>query len=67
MVHQWQCRECKFTVWSSKQSELVDAVKSHLLSHYKHTVESDEFILTAKDTCILSHLSLYGELGKRLC
>ena len=45
MVHQWQCRECKFTVWSSKQSELVDAVKSHLLSHYKHTVESDEFSL----------------------
>jgi len=43
MVHQWQCRECKFTVWSSKQSKVAGVVKSHLLSHYRHTVESDEF------------------------
>jgi len=43
MVNQWQCRECQFTVWSSKQTKVANAVKSHLLSHYKHTVESDEF------------------------
>jgi len=43
MVHQWQCRECKFTVWSSKQTTVAEVVKSHLLSHYKHIVDSDEF------------------------
>ena len=43
MVHQWQCRECNFIVWSSKQTKVADVAKSHSLSHYKHTVESDEF------------------------
>ncbi|MFC7019244.1 MULTISPECIES: DUF7504 family protein [Haloarcula] len=42
MVHQWECRECEFTAWSSNQSEIADVVKSHLFSHYKSAVTSDE-------------------------
>lgn len=43
MVHQWQCRQCDFTVWSSQRSAVVDTVKSHLFKHYKGKVDRDDF------------------------
>jgi len=43
MVYRWQCRECQFTVWSPDRTATADAVKSHLLEHYKSKLNKEDF------------------------
>lgn len=43
MVYRWQCRKCDYTVWSPNRKATADAVKSHLLEHYKNKLNKDDF------------------------
>jgi len=43
MVYRWQCRHCDFITWSPQRPALADAVKSHLLDHYRNKIQRDDF------------------------
>ncbi len=45
MVHRWRCRHCDYTVWSASEEAAVNAVKSHLLEHYRSNVAKQNFQL----------------------
>lgn len=43
MVYRWQCRQCEFTVWSPDRNATADAIKSHLLDHYRNKLTKEDF------------------------
>ena len=43
MVYRWHCRQCDYTVWSPDRTATADAIKSHLLDHYRNKLSKDDF------------------------
>jgi hypothetical protein len=46
MVHRWQCRDCRHTIWSSDAELLGRKVKSHLFGHHTGCVSKADFKLS---------------------
>lgn len=42
-MYRWRCRNCDYSLWTTSRDETVNQAKSHLITHYRSNIRSENF------------------------